>query len=480
MGKRYLAVHSHFYQPPRHNPFTGEMPIELGAEPYQNFNEKINAECYRPNAEAGNFSHISFNVGPTLAAWLQNNDPCTYNLIIDSDRDHLRRFGIGNAIAQVYNHTILPLATTHEKRIQISWGIADFIHRFGHRPEGLWLAETAVDYESLAIMAEMGIKFTILAPWQSAVPVDTTEPYWVRLPNGKQMVVFFYHDALSAAVSFDPNATVSAEVFSAEYLTKQLNQQKLTTDEPQLLLIATDGEVYGHHKPWRDQFLKYLLIDSAPSQEFEVVSLTRYLQLHLPHREALIEEDTSWSCHHGIKRWKDTCGCIEGNGSWKWHLRRALGRLAAKIDTVYEIQTAKTLRDPWMALEDYINVKIGALKWREFLSRYKADTVTNKEAVGVFRLLEAQYYRQLMFTSCAFFFEDLDRIEPRNNIAMAARAIELVREAGIINLEESFLDDFGPAKSWRTGKTGTEIYKEIVANRELRRKSGAGQGLTAA
>ncbi|MBI2953819.1 MAG: DUF3536 domain-containing protein [Chloroflexi bacterium] len=481
LGKKYLAVHAHFYQPIREDPFTGQVPQELGAEPYHDFNEKINAECYKPNAEAGNFRQISFDVGPTLAMWLERSDRRTHDLIVDSDREHRRRFGVGNAIAQAYNHTILPLATTREKRTQIAWGIAEFAHRFGRKPEGLWLAETAVDHESLEIMAEMGVQFTILAPWQAAGHADTGQPYRVRLRNGRSIVVFFYNSALSGAVSFDSHATICAESFSAQLLTQHLDHQKMASDEPQIILVATDGEVYGHHKPGRDQFLAHLLTYGAPQQGFEVVSLTRYLQLHPPRWEIAIEEDTSWSCHHGVKRWRDSCGCTDGNGSWKWHLRRALGRLAARVDTVYELQTTNTLRDPWEALEQYIDVKLGAVSWREFLSQHRIQGVTNRESSRVLRLLEAQYYRQLMFTSCAFFFEDLDRIEPRINITMAARVIALLGDTGVINLMNAFLDDLGPGKSWRTGRTAVEIYKEVISRHRPRRRCVAvGGRLTAA
>ena len=355
----------------------------------------------------------------------------------------------------------------------MAWGIAEFAHRFGRKPEGMWLAETAVDYDTLAMMADMGITFTVLAPWQASGPMDANEPYWVRLHDGRRIAVFFFNGALSGAVSFDGKTTESAEVFGKQRIQEQVNPQKEADGQPQLILVATDGELYGHHKPWRDLFLKHLLNDFAPRAGIEVTALTRYLRLHPPRREMTIAENTSWSCHHGVDRWKDSCCCTEGDGSWKSHLRRAMGRLAARIDRIYEMQATRLLRDPWQTLEEYIAVKLGASNWQSFLStrmlRGGNEPFANGEAALVLQLLEAQYYRQLMFTSCAFFFEDFDRIEPHNSIAMAARAITIVRDVTAIDLSGPFQKDLERCKSWRTGRTGVEIYLEVTAGRALRR-----------
>ncbi|MCL5960968.1 MAG: DUF3536 domain-containing protein [Chloroflexi bacterium] len=461
MSTQYFCVHGHFYQPARWNPYTGRIDQERGADPFHDFNEKINAECYRPNAEAGNFRHISFDLGPTLAGWLEDSDPRTYSLMLAADRHNVERFGSGNALAQSYNHTILPLATTREKRIQIAWGIADFKYRFQRAPEGMWLAETAVDYETLSIMVEMGIKFTVLAPWQAATSVDTTEPYTVSLPGNRSIAVFFFNDRLSAGMSFDDHFTEDANVFASEMLTPAFNPLKNKVNETQLVLVATDGELYGHHKAWRDRFLSYLLTVSAPNWGYEVISLSRYLQVFQPRQEILIEEDTSWSCHHGVKRWRDACDCTEGSGTWKWHMRLALNRLAESIDRIYMLEASGILREPAAALEEYILVKLGQESRRSFLSRFRMGTNTSSEEARIHQLLEAQYFRQLMFTSCSFFFEDLDRLEPRHNIAYALRAIELVRAAGYADLEQAFLDDLRAARSNRTGKTGDQIYREV-------------------
>jgi len=478
-GKVYLIIHGHFYQPPRWDPITGEIPQEFGADPYNNFNEKVNAECYRPNARAGNFERISFDLGPTLAEWLENNDPETYRIIIEADRKHTERFGYGNALAQGYNHIIMPLATRQEKRIQVAWGIADFEHRFGRRPEGMWLPETAVDYETLELVADFGVTYTVLSPSQAASnSIDPSEPYLVRLPNEKSITTFFYESSLSGGVSFEPSLTINANVFSAEQLPRHVNWEKLARSEPQLLLIATDGEVYGHHKQWRDQFLTYLLTVAAPWEGFEVASLAQYVHLFPPQREISIRESTSWSCKHGVVRWVNHCDCInEGNtqrdGGWKWGLRHALTRLASRIDAIYEENAGRLLHDPWVALEDYLRIRLEDMTWSTFWDRHALPGKDDASRQPVERLLEAEYYRHFMLTSCAFFFEDLDRIEPRNNIAYATRAIALVRAATGSDLAPSFIGDLSSTRSWRSGRTGADLLRSLPTREKAKAERAA-------
>lgn len=466
MGDRYLAIHGHFYQPPREDPFTGRIPREPGADPFHDFNEKINAECYRPNVRLGNFARINFDLGPTLADWLEGYDPETHAAIVAADREHYRRYGQGNAIAQAYNHTILPLATYGEKLIQIEWGLADFRLRFGRQPEGMWLAETAVDRETLALLAERGVGYTILAPWQAeAEELDVTEPYLVDLGGGRSITVFFYKTPLSGHVSYDNSFTVNAEQFTAHHLLGEYNRHKAETGEPQLLVVATDGELYGHHKPFRDLFLDRLLSVSAPEAGVRVVSLARYLRLHPPRRAVSIREDTSWSCHHGVDRWRGDCGCVPGNGTWKWQLRHAFERLAARIDAAYERETASLLADPWRCLEDYIVLRRRHLSQAEFLAKHGRRPPREGEGQRMSVLLAAQYYRHLMFTSCAFFFEDLDRIEPRNAIAYAMRAADLIAAATGADLLPALRADLATARGWRTGRRGSDIFDELNAAR---------------
>jgi alpha-amylase/alpha-mannosidase (GH57 family) len=460
----YLCIHGHFYQPPREDPFTGRIPHEYGAGPYDNFNEKITAECYRPNAEGGNFDLISFDLGPTLAAWLEQAHPDVYRRILEADRRAVARYGVGNAIAQAYNHTILPLANARDKRTQIIWGLLDFSQRFGREAEGMWLAETAVDLETLDLVAAQGVRFTVLAPWQAAEPVDTTEPYLVNLPSGRGITVFFYNGPLSGAVSFDGGATNNADGFVDSWLAPQLGKEKAARGEDQLITIASDGELYGHHKPFRDRFLAYLLGKAAPSRGFAVVSLARYLRDHPPTRTVRITAPSAWSCAHGVARWGAGCSCTEGETAWKPQLRAALDHLAVHLAASYERHAAATLRDPWAARDAYLAVRNGWMTADAFWARYglRKWLFRNRELEQqTLQLLEAQYFGQAMYTSCGWFFEDLDRIEPRNDIAYARRAISLTWQATGEDLQAEFLAELASAKSWRTARTGAELYLRL-------------------
>lgn len=461
---QFLCIYGHFYQPPREDPFTGRIPSEVGAEPFENFNEKITEECYRPNAEAGNLSRISFDLGPTLAAWLELHQPDVYQAFLDADREHRTRYGMGNALAQAYNHAILPLATTRDKRTQIRWGLDDFAHRFGHRADGMWLAETAVDQETLSILVEEGVRYTVLAPWQAAEHVTPGEPYRVALPGGRSISVFFYNGPLSASVSFEDDVTNNADTFVMTHLRHQLNAAKLERDEDQLVVVATDGELYGHHKPLRNLFLSYLLHESAPMHGFGVTTLARYLETHPPQRTVRLRTPSAWSCTHGVARWDTGCSCTEGDSSWKHALRTALNHLAVRLDEVYADATASVLRDPWAARDVWLRVRSGWMSGRAFWTRFGVHgrrPLRRARSEAIKQLLEAQYYGQAMFTSCGFFFEDLERIEPRNDIAFARRAISLAWQATRTDLQTEFLADLSKALSWRSERTGADIYRDL-------------------
>ncbi|HLY31379.1 MAG TPA: DUF3536 domain-containing protein, partial [Ktedonobacterales bacterium] len=409
---QFLCVYGHFYQPPREDPFTGEIPHEHGASPYDNFNEKITAECYRPNAEDGNFEAISFNLGPTLAAWLERHDSATLARITAADHANRAAFGVGNALAQAYNHTILPLASARDKRTQILWGMMDFAHRFGRPAEGMWLAETAADLETLDIMAACGLRYTVLAPWQSATPIDPTEPYLVRLPSGRSMTVFFYNGPLSGGVSFNEDMSRNADEFAARSLPQGLNPEKTARREDQLIVIASDGELYGHHKAWRDQFLHRLTHEGATKAGFAVTSLGRYLRSHPPTHETTLKPASAWSCAHGVARWGAGCACTEGDSSWKPALRYALDQLALRLDKAFEHGTSQALADPWGARDAYLGLRNGWLSSADFWARYgvkRQRPQTPEIEAHTIQLLEAQYFGQWMYTSCGFFFEDLDR-----------------------------------------------------------------------
>lgn len=460
-GQTYLCLHGHFYQPPRENPFTDQIPLEPAATPFVNFNEKITSECYTPNALAGNFDALNFDLGPTLAAWLARAHPEVLRRVIEADRSHVARYGTGNAMAQAYNHTILPLATTRDKHTQIAWGLCDFRYRYGREATGMWLAETAVDLESLDLLARHGITYTVLAPWQAATPVDPSEPYRVRLPAGRSITVFFYNAPLSGGVSFDWNTTSNADLFAANYLPVQLQQSKRESGQAQLILIATDGELYGHHRPWRDKFLSHLITTGAPAYGFEICTLERYMQMFPATREVELRLPSAWSCSHGIARWDGGCECTEGESSWKGLLRQALTNLSACGDQLFEKETAQTLRDPWAARDAYLPVRNGWETGEHFWARFGQAQRTPADEQRTLHLLEAQYYQQYSFTSCGFFFEDLDRIEPRNDIGFARRALSIYWQTLGVDLQQDFLRDLAAVKSWRSALTGADAYRQL-------------------
>ncbi len=453
MTDKALCIHGHFYQPPREDPFTGKIPPEPGAEPFANFNEKVNAECYRPNAELGNFELLSFDLAPTLADWLEGYDPTTHRRIVEADRRNVETYGVGNAIAHPYYHIILPLASRRDKEMQVAWGMADFRHRFGREPEGMWLPEMAVDYETLEVLAASGIAFTLLSPHQ-AKGVEGAGPYTVTLPRGLKMAVFFRDEGLSNHLAFDSQSTEDARPFV---------EQHLAYPRHGLALLALDGETFGHHHRGRERFLHHLLHKEAHQAGYEVTFPTRYLRERPPKAEVEIVERTSWSCPHDLARWRGGCACTRGPSDWKAHLRLALDRLAAEIDALYFEEARRWVGDPWRLLRDYILVMLGEMEGRALLAQHAGGGLTGAEEARLLALLEAQRYRQAMYTSCAFFFEDLDRLEPRYNIASAAKAVQLVEEATGISLEEGFKRDLRLAVSWITDRTGEDIYNEIMS-----------------
>lgn len=454
-----LCIHGHFYQPPREDPFTGEVPHEHGAEPFRNWNERIYAECYRPNATLGNLDRISFNIGPTLFRWLAGHDPLTAQRIIRGDRHNLQRYGVGNAMAQAYNHTILPLAGRRDKELQVAWGIADFEHRFGRPPRGMWLAETAADYETLEVLAARGIQFTILAPWQADTgDLDPTEPYRVKLPSGRSVIVFFYERELSGRVSFDPGITSNADHFMQWNVLPKFRSDKLGRSEPQLIMVATDGELYGHHQKFRDLFLNHLVNGSSKHAGLNITYPALWLRDHPVRRKIRIRDKTSWSCHHGVVRWSGNCDCTWGDGTWKAKLRAAFDRLAVRLDALYEREAHLLGVEPWSLLEGYIRVVLGQQSVDDLIQSGADRPIVPAAQRRLALLLEAQYYRQWMYTSCGWFFEDLDRIEPKNNIAYAARAVLTAQLATGEDLGPSFAADLRQVVSPRTGLRGDAVY----------------------
>jgi hypothetical protein len=464
LGIRAFSIHAHFYQPPRENPLTGSIPVEQSAAPYPNWNERIHAECYRPNADLGNYQQVSFNIGPTLFNWMAGHDPQTYAKIISQDQANLQRHQVGNAMAQSYNHTILPLSTYQDKVTQIYWGIADFTSRFHRPPQGMWLPETAVDNETLEVLARLGIQFTILAPWQASQPtLDPGRPYWVELPGERHIAVFFYHSNLSSRVSFDTLATINADHFAQTILYPSFETDLRTGDEPQFLLIASDGELYGHHQPQRQHFLAHLVNGASSRLGLQHTYPALWLKEHPALQSVEIQECTSWSCHHGVARWVGSCPCTPGNSDWKFWLRYSFDRLAKDLDQLYLEATAPLFTDPWQLRNRYIHVLLGQLSLDSLLSETATRSLTSDETRRVSLLLAAQRERQRMFTSCGWFFEDFDRIEPRNNVAYAAQAVRLARQATGVDLEPQTTRDLGRVVSQRMQVSADSVFQSHLS-----------------
>lgn len=426
ISKSSFCVHCHFYQPPREDPFTGKIPVERGAFPFNNWNEKIYDQCYGPNAEVGNFSRISFNIGPTLASWLEEMHPDTYQMILEQENSVYEGTGLSNAMAQPYNHTILPLATRADKETQVRWGLIDFEHRFGHKPQGMWLPEAAADLETLRVLEEAGIEFTILAPWQANVrkPVNPAHPYSVFLGEGRHINVFFYDSELSMKVSFVPESTVNADGFLYEEMLPKYNKSSRSLN---YRIIASDGELYGHHQPFREKFLEWLTTGALAEQPISLAFPAQILKKYPNPPSIRIREKTSWSCHHGVKRWDSECPCAE-HGEWKHGMRHAFDRIAEYVDE--EMQKAL---DPYgFSLQEFRNeyayVLTGQEEPRGQLIRLLGKEVAPEEEKKLLSLMRAQYERQRMFTSCGWFFGDFERIEARNNLAYAAMAVYLLEK----------------------------------------------------
>ena len=504
--QRYICVHCHFYQPPRENPWLEIIEAQASAYPYHDWNERITAECYATNAASrvltdkgriaaivNNYSRISFNFGPTLLSWMEHNARDVYEAILDADRQSAERFsGHGNAIAQVYNHMILPLANRRDKETQIIWGIRDFEYRFGRKPEGMWLAETAVDHETLELLAEHGIQFTILAPSQAArvrklktgarwkdvngARIDPKRAYLAKLASGKQISLFFYDGPISRAVAFEKLLN-SGEQF-AQRLTSGFDPQ---SDHDQLMHIATDGESYGHHHKHGDMALAFALDTIEKNGWARLTNYGEFLQHHPPEVEVQIIERTAWSCAHGVERWYTDCGCNTGsnwNQKWREPLRNALDWLRDAANVLFEPEARKYFRDPWTARNDYIDVILRrenddrtqlhlvdgeADPWQAFFARHQEHPLSAEERVLALKLMEMQRHAMLMFTSCGWFFDEVSGIETVKVIEYAARVIQLADELFEDTLETGFLERLQAAASnLPEQKNAAEIYRVQV------------------
>ncbi len=490
----YVCLHGHFYQPPRENPWLDEIELQESAHPYHDWNERITAECYAPNTAArildeqkriagivNNFRSISFDVGPTLLSWLERKSPEVYRAILEADRQSRARFsGHGAAIAQVYNHLIMPLANSRDKRTQVVWGVEDFRRRFGRRPEGMWLAETAVDLETLEILSEEGILFTVLAPGQAArvrrigekkwrdvtsEAVDPGRPYLCSLPSGRTISLFFFNGPISREIAFG-GLLSNGENFAL----RLAGSFSPDLQEPQLTHAATDGETFGHHKRFGDMALAYCLKSLEERSLARLTVYGEFLERFPPSWEAEIIENTSWSCVHGIGRWREDCGCRTGGGegwrqAWRGPLREAMDWLRDELALVFRKGMARLVRDPWAARDGYISlIADRSPAAREaFLSRWRSRPLSGREATKALQLLEMQRHALLMYTSCGWFFNDISGIETVQVMAFAARAIQLARAAGGPDLEEGYLARLKKAPgNLPEYRDGAQVYEKLV------------------
>jgi alpha-amylase/alpha-mannosidase (GH57 family) len=472
---KFITVHGHFYQPARENPWLEFVEVQDGALPYHDWNDRITAECYAPNTAArrvdddnrildlvNNYEKISFNVGPTLLAWLEQQRPAVYAKIVEADRtSRAARAGHGNAIAQAYGHAILPLATRRDKVTQVRWGIEDFRHRFGREPEGMWLPETAVDAETLEVLAEAGMRFTVLAPHQAARiraldgeewteagdQLDPSRPYRWCSPGGASLALFFYDGPISRAIAFG-DALSRGERF-VEYLREGFSDARAG---PQLVHCATDGESYGHHSKFGEMALAAALQQIEREGLAELTNYGAFLTANPPAWEAEIHDNTSWSCPHGVERWRADCECrvrSDYHQRWRGPLRDALDWLRGEVDRLFEDRAGALLKDPWEARDDYIRVVLDRT-WAaqaDFFGRHQQRQLEPAEQVSAMRLLELQRQRLLMYTSCGWFFDEISSIEPLQVLRYAAMAIQYVWRVGGGSLEDEFLKRLALAPS---------------------------------
>jgi alpha-amylase/alpha-mannosidase (GH57 family) len=492
LSSRFVCIHGHFYQPPRENPWLEAVELQDSAYPYHDWNERITAECYGPNATPrildgqnrivrieNNYARMSFNFGPTLLSWMEAKVPDVYAAILEADRESRTRFsGHGAALAQVYNHVILPLASRRDKVTEVRWGVADFTRRFGREPEGMWLPETAVDVESLEVLAEHGLAFTILAPhqagrvrrlgeeaWQDVTGgrVDPRRPYRVALPSGRSIAVFFYDAPVSRGVAFE------RLLDSGELLVRRL-LGAFDEEAPgdQLVHIATDGETYGHHHRFGDMALAYALHHLEEDGGARLTIYGEYLAAHPPEFEAEIVENTSWSCSHGVGRWKEDCGCRTLTGSrqgWRAPLRQAFDGLRDATAPLFEAAGGELLKDPWAARDDSIAIILDRSEEGRsaFLSRHARRTLLAEERTRVLCLLELERHALLMYTSCGWFFDDVSGLEAQQDLQYAGRVVDLSERLFHAGLEAGFLEQLAAAPGALPGRPdGRQVYRDCV------------------
>lgn len=487
---KYICIHGHFYQPPRENAWLEQIEVQESARPWHDWNERITDECYGPNAVSrilndngqitdirNNYAKMSFNFGPTLLSWMEQKRPEIYQAILSADKQSRKHFGgHGSALAQVYNHIIMPLASRRDKETQVVWGLLDFERRFGRRAEGMWLAETAVDTETLEVLAANDIRFTILAPrqalrfrkigakaWESGI--DTRRPYLCHLPSGRSIHLFFYDGDRSQLVAF--GGLLEDGRRFAESL---LGGFAAPRGEPQLVHIATDGESYGHHHRNGDMALAYCMNHIEAQAGVRLTNYGEFLDLAPVEYEAEIVEDSSWSCAHGVERWRSDCGCNTGgrpdwNQRWRAPLRKSLDWLRDRFAALFEVEMSAFHSDPWSLRNEYILVPLKRSLSRAdaFMRAHVPGEWDDRQKTLILALLELQRQSLYMFTSCGWFFDEISGIEPVQVLQYANRGIQLAEVYFGVALEEEFMAMLAEAPSnMATFENAKEVYQQYV------------------
>ncbi|MEF3279775.1 MAG: DUF3536 domain-containing protein [Elusimicrobiota bacterium] len=498
---RYLAIHAHFYQPLRYDPFTGEIELDATSKPYDNWNHRIAMECYFPNLFArifdkngeileivNNYEYLNFNFGPTLLNWIEIYYPKYYDLLIKTVIKIKSEKGISPAIAQAYNHTILPLDNFFNKITQIQWGIRDFESRFNFKPQGMWIAEMAVNEDVLRILIDHNIKYIILSPSQisKAINIKTQKEekivpnklyvWFDRDEKGRKLCsrhinIFLYDEELSRKVAFD-NLTFNSEIFVREI------DERFKTTQTDLILIATDGETFGHHHKFADLTLAHAFRYELPKHNIKTISLSQYLKEKDPESEVELSkgpdgDGTSWSCAHGIRRWKGGCNCgDEGryDTSWRFGLRSAIKWLSEVLCDIYIEAGKDTFKNPSQAINDYIYLINKKVSLKDFLSEnLKEQTKNNTEKAS--KILLMIKYQMLANTSCGWFFNDISRIETMQNLKYALKAISIAEDLGYRGIEKGFLSLLEMSKSnFSQFIDGKNIYENYIKPHKLRKE----------
>ncbi len=452
-----FALHGHFFQLPRGNPLrVGSHVLENEAAPYQNWNARVNAESYSPNSELGNFERMSFSVGTSLLDWMSTNRKSTYRSILEADRLYTEQVGAGNALGVPLNHAILPLARQRDKITAIRWGVIDFLHRFGRRPKGMWLPEMAVDLETLQVLRQEGILFTILSRSQIESADGGAGPYRVELPNSTEIGIYVRDDELSNEIAFNLSILGGAGRWARDVLASHVRS------DGRLKLLAVDGESFGHHHRGEEQFLKWLLTFEAPAVGYRVTTLEYDFVHNSPQTQIGIHERTSWSCPHGVTRWVSGCDCTPA-AAWKGMLRRAFEHLVARLDEAMVIEFEPTASNLWALRDDYIRVRWRQITERELMEKHGAGELRETAQHTLLQLLHTSYIVQKVFNSAVFQVGDLDRPEPRTAIAFAGQAAMLAEAATGENFSNSLKRDLADVLSAQSGRSAADILETLKA-----------------